>query len=173
MSRRCSHVVKQKTPSNHIMVVRGHELLDFLGSIGEYLTYKCWSLKVLKTMFRRRRRSLSRRRLLVSWSGFEEMGVASWHIWTMSHQNSLYIQACLYLHILEYGGWVSGLHQNLPFVVIKISSELRMSFHVGHRPPDSKVSSKKLPWGHQITILVQLVPTSHIRTGLLTSSSSF
>ena len=71
---RC-HVLKHKPPSNHIMVVcynvkgHGQGLLDFHAPTKEFLACKCWTPKVLKTSFRRRR--------LVGGPGFENMGVAS------------------------------------------------------------------------------------------------
>ena len=47
-----------------------------------------------------------RRRRLVGGSGFEKMGVASWHIRTLSRPNPTYIWAGLSLFTLEYGGQV-------------------------------------------------------------------
>ena len=52
MGWRCSHVLKSKSLSNHILAVhenvkgRGHGLLDFRASTQESSIYKCWSLKV-------------------------------------------------------------------------------------------------------------------------------
>ena len=63
VGQRCSHVVKHKPPSNHIMVVNqnvedhGHGLVDFHAPTKEPLTCKFQSPKDKRPGFRRRGRS--------------------------------------------------------------------------------------------------------------------
>ena len=112
MGQRCSHVVKHKAISHHNMVVchnvegRGHMPPDFHALTKKSLTNKCPSLNDYDRLniqenqcWYRSPFLITGRRKLVSGSGFERMGVASWHIQTLPHQiPSTFGWVCPYSH---------------------------------------------------------------------------
>jgi hypothetical protein len=71
-------------------------------------------MKVWKIGFRRRR--------LVGRSGFQNMGVASWHIGILTLLDSLYIWAGLSLVALEPGGWVAYMETHPYCIQAYVSS---------------------------------------------------
>ena len=100
MGRRCSHVLKHKPSPSHILAVsyyvegRGRMPLDFHAFNDEYLTYKCWSPKVLKTSSRKRSR----------WAHIWEDGSSELANTNPTLADFMYIWTGLSLFTLEFGG---------------------------------------------------------------------
>ena len=119
LGRRCSHVVKPKPPSNHMLAVcqnvegRRHSPWDFHAPTKESWAYKCQSphdldmLKSQENQWQSTTPSLVTGRKLVGMPRFEKMGVVSLAHTNATPLDSFYIWPSFFVFALEFGGRVA------------------------------------------------------------------